>query len=162
MDRRNRKFADQYHAMAKELAEFRAGEAARGAATEQVVKKAVAAAIAPRDADLRELYAEVARLKQLVIKKDVIIERARIGFMTIGEAFDVECAAHAATCIERDDWRKRSEDTQPTIDAAKAAVVELKGLLDRVNNRMRKREIEEAAAIANRRIFAGAVPGGRR
>jgi chromosome segregation ATPase len=165
MNRKDRKFADRYHDMAEELRQARERLATIDRANELTVAKAVEQAV---EAATRPLIEEInratgalgkvgERLRSIGAAEKNAIDKVNALARTIQ---DRDARIEELTA-DRDVWKRAAAEAQPRVDAAEGKVAELQAVLDRVNDRMHRREIDRVEAVANRKVLAGAMPGRR-
>lgn len=117
--------------------------------TEQVVAGDLA--LTEREKALAAANERLNLLRDTITKLTTRVDEQRRQLETF--RLDVEVLAAA-----RDAWKEKAESAAPAVAAAEAKVAELVALLDKVNDRMRRKEREEAAAILNRKALAAAAP----
>lgn len=110
--------------------------------------RAVAEAVAP-------LQAEIDSLRELLEERSNSLTR---------EIADKQALAEAKVVVEgeRDEWRRQAQEAAPAVREAEAKVTDLTTLLDKVRDRMKRKELDTERAVLNRKALVGAVPGLRR
>jgi chromosome segregation ATPase len=72
-------------------------------------------------------------------------------------ALDVKEAQLAALRSDRDRWQSEADAARPAVDEAQRSVRDLQKLLDKVRDRMSRKERETEQAILNRKALAKAL-----
>lgn len=137
LNKKYKKTVGERKALEEQVAQYE-GEKAR----------AVAEAVAP-------LAAEIESLRELLKERSDCLER---------EVTEKQALAEAKVMVEgeRDEWRRQAEEAAPSVQVAEEKVVALTALLDKVRDRMKRKDLEQEQAILNRKALVGAVPGLRR
>jgi predicted nucleic acid-binding Zn-ribbon protein len=123
---------------------------------------AVAEAVARTTAEHQVEYDRLAALLDSANEREVLLRGCVQKLAARVDALRAEQTQHvgelADARAEVDKWRTRAHEAEAGHDVAEANISELTKLLAKVEDRMKAKERQAAAAIQNRKALAGALP----